>query len=201
MSFYSNHILPPILDRAMRHKDFEQFRANVTRHAREVVLEVGFGSGLNLPHYPNISALYALEPAKQMYARANERIKHATFPIKHLCAPAERIPLPDNHVDTVVSTWNMCSFDNPQQALSEIGRVLKPHGMFLFIEHGASPHARIHAIQNTLTPIYKHISGNCRLNRPIDTLICDSGFSISDLHTFPLPSKPLAYMYQGIAVT
>ncbi len=184
----------------MQGKDFELERPRVVGGAHGVVLEVGFGSGLNLPYYQNISKLYALDPSEELYSLAKKRIENVSFPVEHLNASAEEIPLDSESVDTVVSTWSLCSIPDPNVALKEIRRVLKPQGKFLFIEHGKSLRPRVAVWQKRLTPISKCFAGGCHLDRDIKQLIMDAGFKFEQMEKFDKKSKPLSFMYKGVAV-
>ncbi len=144
--------------------------------------------------------MYALDPSLELYTLARERIGKASFPIEHLAVSAEKIPLPDESIDGVISTWSLCSIPHPETALKEIFRVLKPGGVFSFVEHGASPHGMIKKLQHLFTPITAHCAGGCHLNRNMEALIKEAGFEIKGLEQFALPKKPLAHMYKGVAV-
>jgi len=199
MNFYNKYILPKLLDSAMKTKDLQKLRPEVINNASGVVLEIGFGSGLNLPYYKNITKLYALDPSRELYELAKNKIKNAPFPVEYFPASAEKIPLADNSIDSVVSTWTMCSVTNPVKVLQEIKRVLKPEGKFIFIDHGASPNRNIRMIQNILTPITKYFTGNCHFNRELEKLTKESGLTVEKIE-HPLEKfKPLIYNYQGIA--
>lgn len=200
MNFYNKHILPNFLDFSMRNKDMQKLRPSVVEKASGTVLEIGFGSGLNIPYYKNITKLYALEPNKKLYSLGKNRIAEAKFPTEYLPASAEKIPLEDSSIDCVVSTWTLCSISNPEIALQEIKRVLKTGGKFIFIEHGKSPNNFLFKLQYLLTPVYKKLSGGCHLNREIDKLTQDVGFKIEHLEKFQLKSKPLAFMYKGVVL-
>ncbi len=184
----------------MRREETEKLRPGVVGRAVGRVLEVGFGSGLNIPHYRGISKLYALDPSLELYNLAETRIKEASFPVEYLKASAENIPLSENTIDTVVSTWSMCSIPRPELALKEIFRVLKPAGKFIFIEHGKSPGRFTAKWQKWLTPIFGCVSGGCHLDREVDQLISRAGFKITDLETFPQKRRPLLFMYKGVAL-
>ncbi len=190
---------PFLLDFTMKRKSFEKHRLDVARAANGIVLEIGFGSGLNLPYYRNVSKLYALDPSRDLFILANGRIEKAPFPVEFLQASAEQIPLADASVDAVVSTWSLCTIPHPQFALKEVLRVLKPGGIFSFIEHGKSPNSFVAAVQKCCTPFSRCLAGGCHLDREIEWLIRGSGFDIKKLGTFSTWSMPLAYMYKGIA--
>ena len=123
----------------MRPAEFNETRTEVVKQARGAVLEIGFGSGYNLPFYKDVSKLYALDPSAELFAYAKDRISSVSFPVEYLQNSAENIPLEDNSIDAVVSTWSLCSIPDLSRALQEIKRVLKPDGKFYFIEHGQSP--------------------------------------------------------------
>jgi ubiquinone/menaquinone biosynthesis C-methylase UbiE len=184
----------------MSSTEIEKLRPKVINLAKGIVLEIGAGSGLNLPIYKNISKLHALEPSQELTDMAKVRTKEVSFPVEFLNASAEHIPLPDKSVDTVVSTWTLCSIPKPEQALKEIIRVLRPEGFFAFIDHGVSPKSSVRSFQNLLTPITKHFTGNCHLNRDIEGLIKGAGFKIQNLEQFHEQGKPLVYNNMGIGI-
>ncbi len=200
MSLYTKYILPKYLDWSMRQSTLKEYRREVASAVSGMGLEIGFGSGLNLPYYRNVTKLYALDPSEELYDFAAERIASAPFPVEHLPASAEQIPLPDNSLDFVVSTWTLCSIPHPDTALKEVLRVLKPGGIFSFVEHGRSPKTSIATIQSFLTPASKHLAGGCHLDRNIEKLIHDAGFDIQKLETFSPQSKPLRFTYKGVAM-
>ena len=183
----------------MRRRQFEELRPGLISNAKGEVLEIGFGSGLNMPYYKNVTKLYALEPSDLLFAERNLKGRPESFPVVHLSASAEAIPLMDNSIDTVVSTWTLCSIPNVETALKEIYRVLKPTGRFLFIEHGKSPKKFISFLQDIFTPISKCIAGGRHANRPIDSLIVDAGFNIVQIERFQQKGKPFLFMYKGTA--
>lgn len=199
MNFYTKYILPQYLDWVMRDKNLEQYRKDTVSNLSGTGLEVGFGSGLNLPYYTNIARLYALDPSEELYKIARKHISHSPFPIEHLSASAECIPLPDACLDFVVSTWTLCSIPHPERALKEILRILKNDGVFSFVEHGKSPNTFISKMQSMLTPISTCIAGGCHLNKDIEKLILDAGFALQTLEKVSSRSKPLGFIYTGIA--
>ena len=184
----------------MTRKGLEWQRPSVVEQATGVVLEIGFGSGLNLPFYKNVDRLYALDPSQELYELAQKRIGWAAFPITQLRASAEAIPLVDNSVNAVVSTWSLCSIPHPHLALREILRVLKPNGKFVFIEHGKSPKNLVARIQRFLTPVWKSVAGNCHLDREMDQLISQTNLQIQKMEKFQQRLSPLIFMYKGTAV-
>jgi ubiquinone/menaquinone biosynthesis C-methylase UbiE len=170
--------------------------------AHGVVLEVGIGSGLNLPFYSSaVTELYGVDRSHELLAMARERAAAAPFPVELRNVDADRLPLADTSIDTVVVTWSLCSIANARGALGEMRRVLKPAGMLIFVEHGLSPDAGVRKWQNRLTPFWRRFAGGCHLNRKIDDLVRDAGFTISDLRVEYAPGpRALAFMYEGRAV-
>lgn len=197
--WYQKHILPRLLNAAMSRTEFEKIRPQVLADAVGVVLEIGVGAGHNLPLYTHVSKLYALEPFPELVALAKTRAEHLSFPVEFLISGAESIPLPNQSVDTVVSTWTLCSVGDPKAVLKEIARVLRPTGSFVFVDHGASPNIFLRILQTTGTSITKYFTGNCHYNRPIEKLLTEAGFTITKMSHPSERFKPLIYNYQGIA--
>lgn len=183
----------------MGDKDLVETRRSVLRHASGTVLEIGSGPGYNFPLYGAISKLYALEPSPELSALAAKHRGATSFPIEFIQSGAEHIPLPDQSVDTVVSTWTLCSVTSPDLVLHEIRRVLRPGGTFLFVEHGASPNTFLHILQSVLTRITKYFTGNCHYDRDIEKLLSTAGFTMQATSHPPEPSRPLIYNTQGSA--
>lgn len=175
-------------------------REKTVEHAKGVVLEIGFGSGFNVPFYnpQKVSLIYALEPSKEIFDLATETLKKSSIKTIFLHSDAEQIPLPDNSIDTVVSTWVLCSVHKPNIVLKEIYRVLKPGGQYLFVEHGLSTFKPYAFLQNAITPITKYFTGNCHLNRDIAADIQKSDFSILRLESFQEERTPLLYSFRGV---
>jgi SAM-dependent methyltransferase len=198
---YARYVLPALIDLAMRNKAARIERARFVPLARGVVLEVGIGSGLNLPYYsPKIEKLYALEPSAELLLKAARVPTRASFPIVPLCEPAERIPLADGSIDTVVMTWTLCSIADPLAALAEIRRVLVRDGRLIFIEHGRAADAGVAYWQDRLTPIWRCFTGGCHLNRPIETLLAGGGFLTPGIEQSYVPGPRIgAYFYRGVA--
>ena len=201
MGLYRKLVLPRFLNSVMGSTELKKFRPEVVSAASGAVLEIGVGPGYNISLYKNISKLYALEPSQELINIAKRRATGLLFPIEFLEASAEHIPLPESSVDTVVSTWTLCSVTQPKKSLNEVLRVLRPGGLFVFIDHGASSNLFIRAIQKILTPFTKHFTGNCHMDRDIKKLILDAGFTISNSKEFSQRLfKPLIYNTQGVAV-
>jgi ubiquinone/menaquinone biosynthesis C-methylase UbiE len=200
MGFYNDVVLPRLCDLAMRNKQLRPYRERVIGAAEGRVLEIGIGSGRNLPFYrPQVTELLALEPSPQLVAMARHA-RHPDMPVNFVEASAEAIPLDDRSVDTVVTTWTLCSIPDAAMALTEMRRVLRPNGKLLFVEHGMAPDKNIKRWQDWLTPAWKRIGGGCHLNRPIQSMIEGAGFGIDRLETGYMPGpKPMTFMYEGSA--
>jgi len=166
------------------------------------VLEIGIGSGLNLPFYSSeVDQVYGVDPSPELQAMARDRAVDVSQQVEFLTQSAEApIPLDAGSIDTVVMTWTLCSLPNPSNAFEEVKRLLKPHGGFIFLEHGRASDSRVAAWQDRLTPLWKRIGGGCHLNRRIDSIIQDAGFRITELRTGYLSGpRPMSYTYQGFA--
>ncbi|HLW49007.1 MAG TPA: class I SAM-dependent methyltransferase [bacterium] len=200
MAFYSDVVLPRLCDLAMRNRRLLPYRKRVVGSARGRVLEIGVGSGLNLPFYGPIREPLALEPAPRLIAMAR-RSTDANTPVTFIEASAEAIPIENEAVDTVVTTWTLCSIPHPALTLNEMRRVLRPGGRLLFVEHGLAPEENVRRWQDCLTPLWRRLSGGCHLNRPIRLMIEAGGFRIEGLETGYLPGlKMLNFTYEGSAV-
>lgn len=199
MGFYSDVVLPRLCHLAMRNRRLVPYRQRVVQHAQGRVLEIGVGSGLNLPFYPAATReLVALEPSPRLIAMARQASSSAT--VEFLEASAEAIPLANGSIDTVVTTWTLCSIPRAIYALAEMRRVLVPGGQLLFVEHGRAPDESVRRWQDRLTPAWKVLSGGCHLNRPIRDMIEHAGFRIDRLQTGYMPGpKPMTFMYEGRA--
>jgi ubiquinone/menaquinone biosynthesis C-methylase UbiE len=204
MGFYDRHILPRFLNAAMSTKPITYQRKKVVPRAEGRVLEIGFGAGHNLPFYDpaKVTHLWALEPAKEMRARAAERVAASPIPLEFLDLPGEQIPLDAESADTVLVTYTLCTIPDVMKALGEMRRVMKPNARLIFCEHGEAPDENVKRWQRRLTPVWKAIGGGCHLNRPIPQLIRDAGFRVEGLETMYLPSTPhfAGFNYWGNAV-
>ena len=176
MSLYQKYLLPKLLNWAMKAPALSKLRSELIPSAEGKVLEVGIGSGLNLPHYAGISELIGLEPSEELQNLAEDMLMQTHFPSEMLTGSAEDIPFESNTFDTVVMTWTLCSVTDPVLALSEIKRVMKPGGKVIFAEHGKSPDQNIRKWQKTLNPLWSRLAGVCQLNRDIIDLYESSGF-------------------------
>lgn len=165
------------------------------------VLEVGFGSGRNVPHYPaGVSRVRAVEPATAGRGLAAKRVAASAVPVEYVGLDGEDLPLEDASVDHVLTTWTLCTIPNVTRALAEVRRVLRPGGALHFIEHGRSPDPKVARLQDRLTPIQRRMFGGCHLNRPIDDLVRGAGLELSQLKNLSAKGpKPFGYMFEGVA--
>ena len=201
MGIYANYFLPRLIDLAMKNKEVARVRAALIPQARGEVLEVGIGSGLNLPFYsPEVKHIYGVDPSLELQKIAAKRVA-GPIPVEFLAQSAEEeLPLEQASMDTAVMAWTMCSIPNATAALRQVRRVLKPDGRLLFVEHGRAPDRKVAAWQNRLTPVWKLATGGCHLNRKVDELIAEAGFQIEELTTSYLPGpRPMTFTYQGSA--
>ncbi len=201
MNVYEKYLLPRLIDLAMRSKADAAEREKLIPHAAGVVLEVGIGSGLNLPFYgPAVECLYGVDPSLELWKLARRRLARVSVPVEFLGASAEGIPIEDMTVDTVVMTWTLCSIPGAKRALQEMKRVLKPGGRLLFVEHGLAPDRAVAAWQDRLNPLWRKVAGGCNLNRRIEDLIVGAGFRLTEIHRgYGGGPKPMAYLYRGVA--
>lgn len=203
MGLYRRLVLPRLVHLTCGLKPVRLQRGKVVPLASGDVLEIGFGSGLNLPHYDPaaVRKLWALEPTAEMWSLAQDAVKASTVPVELVDADAEEIPLADASVDTVLVTYALCTIPDAPAAISEMRRVLKPGGRLLFCEHGEAPDENVRRWQTRLNPLWHRIAGGCNLNRPISSLIEAGGFHMESLETMYLPGwRPAAFNYWGAAV-
>ena len=201
MGFYDDVILPRLVHLAMRNARLLRYRERVAAAAQGRVLEIGIGSGLNLPFYsPAVSEVLGLEPSARLIAMAQRAADESAQRVRLVEGSAEAIPLDAQSVDSVVTTWTLCSIPNAGAALAEMRRVLRPGGRLLFVEHGRAPDASVCAWQNRLTPLWRRLAGGCHLNRPIRAMIEDAGFAIDHLQAGYMPGpKAFTFMSEGAA--
>ena len=202
MSFYDKYILPKFLNCACGSKPIN-YQEKIVPLAEGKVLDVGIGSGLNIPYYDKskIDHLYGLDPSIELLNLAKSLAKKNELEIEFLECGAEAIPLPNDSIDTVVITYTLCTIPDTQLSNQEIMRVLKPNGKLLFCEHGLAPDINIAKWQKRINPIWNKIAGGCNLNRDIPNLIRSSGLKISNMEEMYLPSTPkfAGYNYWGVA--
>lgn len=202
MGFYARHILPRCLDKACGIGPIEKQRAKIVPLARGRVVEIGIGSGLNLPHYDpaRVSSITGIDPDEHIWKRSAARRAAADFPIDRIGLSGESIPLDDATADTVVVTYSLCTIPDPVSALREMRRILKPDGEILFCEHGQAPDAKVARWQSRIDPIWKHIAGGCHSGRNIPALFKQADLNIETLDQMYIPGpKVLSYNYWGRA--
>jgi ubiquinone/menaquinone biosynthesis C-methylase UbiE len=201
MSFYQQHVVPRLVHLAMRQKQHDPFRQRIVGAAEGRVLEIGVGSGLNFSFYgAAVTSVIGLEPSPALLRMARSRASSAKAPITLLDASAEAIPLESGSIDTVITTWTLCTIPNAPLALAEIRRVLRPGGALRFVEHGRAPEPGVARWQDRLDPLWRRIAGGCHLNRKIDALILGNGFRIEALANARLPGpRTHTFLYEGSA--
>ena len=202
MAFYEDRVLPHLIDLACSTKPARKQREKIVHLAEGDVLEIGFGSGLNLPYFDRskVRKIFGLEPSEGMRRKAQPNVDASGLDVEFIDLPGEEIPLESKSVDTVLITFTLCSIDAAEAALEGMRRVLKPGGSLLFCEHGAAPDAGVRRWQNRLNPAWKRVSGGCNMNRDIPGLIEGSGFRITTDERMYIPGpKMLSYNYWGTA--
>jgi len=203
MGLYSRYILPKVVHFACGLKPNMRQREKVVPRAQGRVLEIGIGSGLNLPYYDStkVSKVWGLDPSPEMTQMARRAAASLPFEVEFIGLPSDEIPLEDRSIDTVVVTYTLCTIPDTAAALRQISRVLRPGGELIFCEHGAAPDANVRRWQDRLNPVWKRLGGGCNLNRPIPALIEAGGFRIKNLDTLYLPGwRPASFNYWGAAV-
>ncbi len=203
MSFYERHVLPRFINCACGSRPIMKQREKVVPLARGTVLEIGIGTGLNLPYYrqDQVERLIGLDPSEASWALAAEKAHALDFPVEFIGLPGERIPLADESVDSILVTYSLCTIPDPVAALDGMRRVLKPGGQLIFCEHGKAPDAGVRKWQDRLDRPWGAIAGGCHLNRDIPDLLRQGGFATSDMQTMYLPSTPriAGFTYWGHA--
>jgi ubiquinone/menaquinone biosynthesis C-methylase UbiE len=203
LSFYRRHLLPRLIHLAMRQKRLVPLRERMVGLARGRVLEVGLGSGLNLPFYGReIEDLVGIDPSRELLSMARKHTSWVHFPVKLMECGAESLPFEDGSMDSVVMTWTLCSIADPGRALAEMRRVLRPGGILIFVEHGQAPEEAVRRWQGRITPIWRKVAGGCHLHRRVDRLIEASGLRLVELEAGYMVKGPKAftYHYRGQAV-
>jgi ubiquinone/menaquinone biosynthesis C-methylase UbiE len=201
VNFYEREILPRFTDVVLGSKRMAPYRARVNAGLEGEVLEVGFGSGTNVPFYPpSVTRMLAVDPAELGRTLAAKRLAQSPVPVEFIGIDGADLPLESESVDHVLTTFTLCTIPDIDRALAEMRRVLKPGGTVHFCEHGASPDPRVRRWQDRITPVQRRLFGGCHLNRRIDRLIDDAGFAIEHLdNSYQRGPKPLGYMYEGVA--
>ena len=203
MGMYSSYVFPRILNFVMAGENFDEVRRKTLAKVCGNTLEIGFGTGLNLKHYPSsLVRLMAIDVNPGMGVLARKRVGHSGIEVDHRVLDGQSLPIADGTFDSVVSTWTLCSMAQVDTALLEIYRVLAPGGRFFFVEHGLSPDSGVQRWQRRLTPIQRIIADGCHLDRNIESLIRRTGFQDLELETFYMKKMPRVggFLYRGIAV-
>ncbi len=201
MGFYSERVLPRLTDKVLGNHEFTLIRARVAAGLSGEVLEVGFGSGLNVPHYPQaVTRVLAVDPAMVGRKLAAARVAASPVPVEYAGLDGQALALPPESIDHALATWTLCTIPDAVGALREISRVLRTGGTFHFVEHGRSPDDAVARWQDRLTPIQRRIAGGCHLNRPIDHLIADSGLELGLVRTYYIAGpRAFGYLFEGTA--
>ena len=201
MGFYETQVLPRFTDVALSGREFTRIRQRLTADLDGDVVEIGFGSGRNVPLYPPaVTRVRAIDPSTVGRKLAAKRVKASRVPIEYVGLDGQDLPLDDGSVDHVLITWTLCTIPDPARALAEARRVLRTGGTVNFVEHGLSPDARVARWQDRLTPMQRRLFGGCHLNRPIDQLLIDAGFRMTRLDNYYARGpKPYGYMFEGVA--
>ena len=202
MGFYEDQVLPRLVDVLLSGKEFEALRARVAGRLEGEVLEVGFGSGRNVPHYPaGVKRVRAVDPAVVGRRLAGKRVEASPVPVEYVGLDGQDLPLDDNSVDHVLTTWTLCTIPDVSRALGEIRRVLRPGGALHFLEHGRSTDAKVARWQDRLTPLQRRLAGGCHLNRPVVRLVSDAGLRVTSVDNFHVKGpRTFSTMYDGVAV-
>lgn len=205
MGVYEKYVLPHFINCACSAKPMMKQREKVVPRAQGTVLEIGIGTGLNLPYYDSarVDRLIGLDPSEKSWALAGERAAHLDFEVEFIGLPGEEIPLDDASVDTVVVTFALCTIPDPVAALKGMARVLRPGGELIFCEHGRAPDPGVVKWQDRINPMWTRIAGGCHLNRDIPALLGEGGFGIENLEQQYIPGTPrfAGFNYWGGAKT
>lgn len=200
MGFYADQVLPRAIDKALG-RSVDPLRARVTAGLSGEVLEVGFGSGRNVPHLPSgVTRLVAVDPAVVGRKLAAGRLAASPVPVEFIGLDGESLPMPDESVDHVLVTWTLCTIPDVDRALREMHRVLRPGGALHFVEHGQSPHPKAARRQRRLGPVWGRLAGGCHLDRPIPELVAAAGFDTSAVRSYrDRGPEWVSRMYEGVA--
>ncbi|MDX1410113.1 MAG: class I SAM-dependent methyltransferase [Saprospiraceae bacterium] len=202
-NFYTRRVLPKMIDKICALKPTRKQREKVIPLATGDVLEIGIGSGLNLPFYdPDlVRRVVGIDPVPEMWALNTVPLKTLPFTVEYVKASASAIPADAGSFDSVVVTYTLCSIKNLTRSFAEIRRVMKPGAQFIFTEHGLSPDRQVRRWQNGVNPLWKQLTGGCNLNRDIPALLTDHGFRLNQLDTMYIPGwKPACYNFWGTAI-
>ena len=203
MGLYATHLLPRIQERMCGAESLSPHRAKACAGLAGHVLEIGFGSGHNVPHYPpSVTRVSAVEPSDLGWRLASTRLTAAQVAVERAGLDGQSLPFDDDVFDAALSTFTLCSIPDPSAALAEVRRVLRPGAELHFLEHGRSPDAAVLKWQRRLNPVNRRMAGGCRLEAPIEELVRQAGFTVRALDTgyAPKEPRPFAYLYEGVAV-
>ncbi len=202
MGFYREHVLPRLVDRACGTGELRRWRKQVTAGLSGTVVEIGFGSGLNMPAYPpEVHLVYAVEPASTARRLAEDRIAASPVNVEHVALHGESIPLDDGSCDGALSTFTLCTIPAVEDALAEVRRVLRPGGRFHFLEHGLSPDPSIATWQRRLEPVQKRLADGCHLTRDAAELVRSAGFELERVESrYAKGPKPWTWLTEGVAI-
>lgn len=202
MGMWTAQVVPRVVDRVLDTGTARQVRAAACQGLAGEVLEIGFGSGLNVPHYPPaITRVTAVEPSDVGWRLAAPRLRESAVPVERAGLDGQSLPFPDAAFDAALSTWTLCTIPDAEAALREVRRVLRPGGLLHFAEHGRAPDPGVHRWQRRLEPVQRRIGGGCHLTRPVDELLAAAGFTVERLEQRYLDKEPRAFgsMYEGRA--
>ena len=202
MGLWTTHVVPRIANKALATKEVMEIRERVCAGLSGEVVEIGFGSGLNVGHYPAaVTRVAAVEPSDVGWGLARQRLAAATVPVERAGLDGQALPFADDSFDCALSTFTMCTIPDLDAALSELRRVLRPGGTLHFVEHGKAPEESVQRWQKRIEPLYSPMAGGCRLSRPIDDLVTGAGFALERVERFYAPKdpKPFGYLYEGVA--
>ena len=204
MGLWERHLLPRVINACNNGPHVRQVRERMCGGLTGEVVEIGFGSGLNAPYYPPaVSRVLAVEPSDVGWGLAAGRVAASRVPVERIGLDGQALPLPDHSVDSALSSWTLCTIPDPDKALAELRRVLKPGGRLTFIEHGLSPDTGVATWQRRLDPLQRRMIGGCRLTLPVLLVVEKAGFAVEHMENEYEEGapKPLGYLYEGTAVS
>lgn len=202
MGFYAEQVLPRFIDFACGTSAMRPWRQEAAQDLKGQVVEIGFGSGLNLAHYPDgVERVLAVEPATVAKKLAEKRVIARGIPVRNVGLDGQQLPLDDDTCDSALATFTLCTVPDPEAALAELARVLRPGGSFHFVEHGLSPDPKVAAWQHRIEPWYSPLAGGCRLTRDVPALVREAGFHVESCRQEYAPGpKPWSWFSIGVAL-